>query len=141
MPRGQIIHFATHGFYEASSPLSSGLVTADRPVTVADLIQERLEAYSVFLSACETALGKETGADELVGLQQSFTFAGTPSVIATLWQISDEATVELVENFYRELKTSPKSAALRKAQLALLQSERFHHPFYWSAFVLSGDWI
>lgn len=141
LPKGQVIHFATHGFYDASSPLSSGLVTADRPITVADLLQERLSAYSIFLSACETALGKETGADELVGLQQSFAFAGTPSVIATLWQISDEAAAELVENFYRELKSSPKGAALRKAQLALLESQRFSHPYYWSAFVLSGDWI
>lgn len=138
--RSGILHFATHGFYEKGEPLESGIVTSDQAVTVADVLGQRMKAYSVFLSACETAVGEETGADEIVGLQQSFQYAGSPSVIATLWQISDEATTQLVADFYRELKTQPKGTALRIAQLKMLKG-RYGHPFYWAPFVLSGDWI
>lgn len=138
--RSGILHFATHGFYEKGEPLESGIVTSDQTVTVADVLGQRMKAYSVFLSACETAVGEETGADEIVGLQQSFQYAGSPSVIATLWQISDEATAQLVADFYQELKSKPKGTALRIAQLKMLKG-RYGHPYYWAPFVLSGDWI
>lgn len=135
-----ILHFATHGYFNKNAPLQSGLVAADEDIKVADILQKRVRAYSVFLSACDTAVGKEAGADEIVGMQQSFQFAGTPSVIATLWQISDDATAELVTHYYDVLKTRSKGEALRQAQLSMLEG-RFKHPYYWSAFVLSGDWI
>lgn len=135
-----ILHFATHGFFKKGDPLASGIVTSDKSVTVADVLSSRMGAYSVFLSACDTAVGQETGADEIVGLQQSFQYAGSPSVIATLWQISDEATAQLVADYYEQLKTKPKGTALRIAQLKMLKG-RFPHPYYWAPFVLSGDWI
>ena len=141
LSRGSIIHFATHGYLDHDDPLKSGLLTSDRPVTVADVLQSRLNAYSVFLSACDTAMGEQTGADEIVGLQQSFLYAGTPSVIASLWQVSDEATAELVSNYYSNLKTEPKGQALREAQLTMLGNNKHSHPYFWSAFILSGDWI
>lgn len=141
LPHSSLVHFATHGYLNAGNPLDSGLVTADQPVTAGEILTEQLNTYSVFLSACETALGKQTGADELVGLQQSFEYAGTPSIIASLWQISDQATAVLVDKFYRGLEAEPKATALREAQLALLNEPQFKHPYYWSAFVLSGDWI
>jgi CHAT domain-containing protein len=138
--QSEIVHIATHGFLDKTQPLDSGLVTSDQAVTVGDILQSRIPAYSVFLSACDTAVGKETQADELVGLQQSFLYAGAPSVIATLWQISDEGTTGLVTRYYEELKTNPKGAALRRAQLEMLDG-KYAHPYYWAAFVLSGDWI
>jgi CHAT domain-containing protein len=139
--KSEILHIATHGFLDHQNPLKSGLVTSDRPLTVADVLTRRLSAYSVFLSACDTAMGKQTAADEIVGLQQSFMYAGTPSVIASLWQVSDEATAELVKSYYGQLRTVNKGAALRQAQLEMLQSPQHSHPYFWSAFILSGDWI
>jgi CHAT domain-containing protein len=92
----------------------------------------------VVLSACETALGKLTRGDELTGLTRAFIYAGTPSVITTLWQVNDRAAFELMREFYRQLKAGAnKAEALRQAQLAML--ERRPHPYYWAAYELIGE--
>jgi CHAT domain-containing protein len=73
-----------------------------------------------------------------VGLTRAFIFAGTPSVIATLWNVNDHATGLLMEQFYTRLRAGgSKAAALQQAQQAVRKD--YPHPFYWGAFVLTGD--
>jgi CHAT domain-containing protein len=82
-------------------------------------------------------LGKLSNGDELVGLTRAFIYAGTPSVIATLWKVNDRASYELMREFYSNLKTMKKSEALRQAQLKTMKE--FPEPFYWAAYGLSGE--
>jgi CHAT domain-containing protein len=79
--------------------------------------------------------------DDLVGLSRAFIHAGAPSVVASLWRVSDESTVELMRVFYRNLKNNmSKSEALQKAQLDLMKSGISSHPYFWAPFILLGDW-
>jgi CHAT domain-containing protein len=134
--------------------VSQAPAVAESEVQVFELdpIQDgRLEVYEVYgldlkqtelvvLSACQTQLGRLSAGDEVVGLTRAFMFAGTPTVVASLWNVDDAATALLMERFYTHLKAGlGKSAALRQAQLDLLQHELYREPYYWSAFVLSGD--
>jgi CHAT domain-containing protein len=82
-----------------------------------------LKASLVVLSGCDTGLGKLSTGDEFVGLTRAFIYAGTPSVVASLWKIDDSSTAMLMSNFYRNLKTMTKAEALRQAQLQLIRGE------------------
>ncbi len=82
-----------------------------------------LKANLVVLSGCDTALGKLSTGDELVGLTRAFIYAGTPSVVASLWSVDDSSTAQLMASFYRNLKTMSKAEALRQAQLELIRGE------------------
>jgi CHAT domain-containing protein len=99
-----------------------------------------LNASLVMLSACETGLAKVTGGDEVIGLARGFIFAGTPSLIASLWTVDDLATAITVKRFYRYLKSGlSKAEALRQAQL-VVRDQHNRHPAYWASFGLTGDW-
>lgn len=135
------VHFATHGKFQADDPLASGLYLAkdaenDGVLTVGELYSMRLDADLVTLSACETGLGKVTSGDDVVGLTRGFLFAGTRSIVASLWSVDDKATEDLMKAFYENLKTMNKEEALRQAQTSLRL--RFPHPFFWAAFQLTG---
>jgi CHAT domain-containing protein/Tfp pilus assembly protein PilF len=112
---------------------------------------------TVVLSACETGLGQVAGGEGLLGLQRSFQVAGAKTVVASLWKVPDSATSKLMQRFYENLwdKKMGKLAALREAQIWMLRDEGNRGltlldeqptsagalpPFYWAAFVLSGDW-
>jgi CHAT domain-containing protein len=92
------------------------------------------------LSACETAVGDDRAALGLAGVAVK---AGARSALATLWSVNDQASAELVIEFYKQLKKPnvTKAEALRTAQLMLLNDQRYHHPYYWSAFLLIGNWL
>jgi CHAT domain-containing protein len=136
---------------------------------VNEIFDMEIKANLVTLSACETALVKgEAGdfpqGDDLVGLSRAFIHAGAPSVVASLWKVSDDSTVELMKTFYQNMRSMPKAEALRKAQMDLMKSTvRFRvtragggmiqpaqkgseeaiecsHPFFWAPFILLGDW-
>ena len=94
------------------------------------------------LSGCETALGKEVRGEGLVGLTQGFLYAGARQVVASLWRVEDRATAELMSRFYHGLLVEGRTpaAALRLAQLAVRKDKRWRSPYYWSGFVLQGDW-
>lgn len=101
----------------------------------------------VVLSACETALGEARAGEGMLSLQRAFHNAGAAAVIASLWKVPDDATAELMRNFYTRLWVDgePKGAALRGAQLDLIRKNRIEtgsdaRPVTWGAFVLSGDW-
>lgn len=135
------LHFAVHGRFDAEEPLTSGLFLArdednDGFVSVGDLYSLRLDSELVTLSACETGLSKVHHGDDLVGLTRGFLYAGSRSIVASLWPVDDEATASLMTEFYTHLTKTGKREALRQAQLATKQ--RLAHPYYWAAFELTG---
>lgn len=135
------IHFATHGKFQADAPLDSGLYLAkdgenDGVLTVGELYSMNLDADLVTLSACETGLGKIANGDDVVGLTRGFLYAGSRSIIASLWSVDDKATADLMQAFYKNLATMGKAEALRQAQLATRQT--YPHPYFWAAFQLTG---
>jgi CHAT domain-containing protein len=102
----------------------------------------RLETELVTLSACRTAFGRELRGEGLAGLSQGFLAAGASRVLASLWDVDDRATAELMTRFYTALlvEQRPAADALRQAQAALRRDPRWRSPYYWAGFVLQGDW-
>ncbi|MBV9211379.1 MAG: CHAT domain-containing protein, partial [Acidobacteria bacterium] len=147
----RIIHFATHGFLNSVHPELSGIVLSmfDERGTPQDgflrsheIFNLHLSSDLVVLSACQTGLGKEVRGEGLVGLTRGFMYAGAPRVVVSLWNVSDEATAELMSYFYEGMlkdKLTP-AAALRKAQLQMWRQKRWQSPYYWAAFTLQGEW-
>lgn len=138
----RFLHLATHGILDAD-PRKTYLKLSDGPLTVESIVQlQGLDQTNelVVLSACDTAMeeGKSTG-DELVSVASGFSMAGAPSLIASLWAVSDESTAELMTNFYKGLEHSDRLDALRAAKLALLHGKSFTTPWHWAAFQLYGD--
>ena len=86
--------------------------------------------------------GKLVRGEGMVGLTRAFMYAGSPSVLVSLWSVSDMSTASLMGEFYKNLIKNrlSKTDALRKAQLTLISDEKYAHPFYWAPFVLIGDW-
>ncbi len=77
----------------------------------------------------------------MVGLTRGFMYAGTPRVLATIWEVHDLATAELMRLFYDGVRRNmPPAAALREAQLKLMCHSRWKSPYFWAAFVLQGEW-
>jgi CHAT domain-containing protein len=147
----RIVHFATHGIIDSRTPALSGLMLSrigehGEPLEgflgLRDIYNLRLGADLVVLSGCETALGKEVRGEGLVGLTQGFLYTGARQVVSSLWRIEDRATAELMSRFYRGLLVEgrPPAAALRLAQLAIRDDRRWRSPYYWSGFVLQGEW-
>jgi CHAT domain-containing protein len=147
----RIVHFATHGLLNSQHAELSGLVFSlvdrqGRPqngfLQAKDIYNLKLGADLVVLSACQTALGKEINGEGLMGLTRGFMYAGAPSVVATLWRVSDRATAELMKTFYKGMLSDGlrPAAALRAAQDAVRAQRRWSAPYYWAGFVLQGEW-
>lgn len=133
-----IIHFATHGILNPIHPLFSGLLLSDGLLTTRDIFALSIDPRLVVLSACNTAGGKLSNGDDLVGISRAFIYAGAPIVVASLWSVSDESTTKLMRYFYEELRSGrTESAALRNAQLHLMKE--YPHPYYWAPFIIIGD--
>lgn len=142
-----VIHFATHGEFNDRQPLQSGLLLArdgenDGFLQVHEVFgMDLANANLVTLSACETALSKIQGGDDLIGLSRGFFYAGAPSLLATLWKVDDASTAKLMEFFYKNWQGGmSKPEALRRAQITLKAMPQYKHPFYWAPFVMIGDW-
>jgi CHAT domain-containing protein/tetratricopeptide (TPR) repeat protein len=151
LARYQIIHFATHGLINNQHPELSGVVLSlvdqeGRPqngfLRLYDIYNLKLGADLVVVSACQTALGKEVKGEGLVGLTRGFMYAGVPRVVASLWQIDDRATAELMRRFYEGMlgKGLRPAAALSAAQTSMWKDKRWQAPYYWAAFTLQGEW-
>ncbi len=109
-------------------------------MTVGELYNINLDVDLTTLSACETGLGKVLNGDDLVGLTRGFLYAGSSNVVASLWQVDDLATADLMRSFYTKLKTGmSKKLALRQAQMDTRL--KFPHPFFWAAFFLTGQGV
>jgi CHAT domain-containing protein len=139
-----VLHLAAHGSYNTINPMYSAIYLA--PDGQNDGLLETHEIYGldlkqtdlVVLSACETQLGELSTGDELVGLTRAFLFAGTPSVISSLWSVDDNSTQLLMEKFYTYWSGGmSKAEALRQAQIDVRAI--YPNPYYWAGFVLSGD--
>jgi CHAT domain-containing protein/tetratricopeptide (TPR) repeat protein len=151
LSRYRIVHFATHGIIDSRIPALSGLMLSrvsengaprEGFLGLRDIYNLRLGADLVVLSGCETALGKEVRGEGLVGLTRGFLYTGAKQVVASLWRVEDRATAELMTRFYQGLLVEGRApaAALRRAQIAIRQNKRWRSPYYWSGFVLQGDW-
>jgi CHAT domain-containing protein len=147
----RIVHFATHGLVNSTHPELSGLVLSlvnekGEPqngfLGLEDIYNLNLPADLVVLSACETGLGHEIQGEGLVGLTRAFMYAGAPRVVASLWQVPDRATAELMKRFYAAMLVDhmPPAAALRQAQISLSKEKRWSAPYYWAGFILQGEW-
>jgi CHAT domain-containing protein len=141
-----IVHLATHGEFSSNSE-GTFILTWDDRINANELesfLKSRTQQGGTIellvLSACRTAAGDDRAALGLAGVAVR---AGARSTLASLWYISDAATSILMSQLYIELakRTETKAEALRLAQESVLQNEDFSHPYFWSAFVLVGNWL
>ncbi|MEM9364606.1 MAG: CHAT domain-containing tetratricopeptide repeat protein [Planctomycetota bacterium] len=165
LPRPKVAVLATHGFFQASVPdhtggnplLRCGLILAgvnrrdpskvgssdDGVLTGMEVLQMDLRGTEIVaLSACETGVGHVTDGEGVSGLRQAFHLAGAKRVVATLWNVSDHHTPELMRAFWESIDSATTPAeSLRRAQLQLMQQLRSQshpaHPWFWAAVTLS----
>lgn len=138
------IHFVAHGTASRLSPLDSAIVLSKSAsetdafkLYARDIVQHPLHADLVTISACYGAGSRSYSGEGLVGLAWAFLRAGAHNVIASLWEVTDASTEQLMDRFYDEIdKGASSDAALRAAKLSLLHGGAFHNPFYWAPFQL-----
>lgn len=143
----KILHLSTHGLANDQGGDYSFLAFTEIAdsidnefVYVRDLYNKQLPAEMVVLSACETGIGQLQKGEGMISLAKGFSFAGVKSLITTLWSINESSTKELLIPFYKNIKTGmPKQLALHQAQLELVRSQAYAHPYYWAAFIPIGD--
>ncbi|MFU8857796.1 MAG: CHAT domain-containing protein [Deferrisomatales bacterium] len=138
-----ILHVASHGEFDPLNPLFSALKLVPDPhndgdLQAAEVFALELRADLVVLSACQTGLGTVTRGDDVLGLNRAFLYAGTHTVVSSLWRVSDVSTAVLMKHFYRQYAVRNKAESLRAALLHV--KTRYPHPGYWGAFTLVGDW-
>jgi len=147
----RVVHVATHGLLDTENPELSGIALSlvdeqgraqDGFLRLHEIYNLKWSADLVVLSACQTALGKEIRGEGLVGLTRGFMYAGSKRVLASLWNVNDSVTAELMKRFYQGMfgKGLSSAAALRAAQLEMLKRPASRSPYYWAAFVLQGEW-
>ncbi len=147
----RILHVATHGVLDTDQPELSGLAFSmvdsnQQPLqgflSLAEIYNLRAPVDLVVLSACQTALGKEVRGEGLVGLTRGFMYAGASGVVASLWQVDDHATAELMKHFYTNMLQHGMRppAALRAAQNQIRSQKKWSSPYYWAGFTFQGDY-
>jgi CHAT domain-containing protein len=148
-PRHAILHLAAHGVLDESSPLYSHVVLApggggssrDGLLEAWEMMDLRLDADLVILSACETGRGRIAPGEGVVGTMWAALVAGSQALLASQWKVESESTTALMTAFHRGLARggATKADSLRRASLDLLRSPRYAHPFYWAGFILVGN--
>lgn len=150
----KMLHIATHAFVPPKAPERATIVLSfinkrGQPqqgfIRLKDIYQLKLRADLVTLSACETSIGEDVKGEGLVGLARGFMYAGVPRTVASLWKVDDEATAELMKNFYKAMLVHnlPAGDALRRAQKDMYEHPRraeWKMPYYWAAFTIQGEW-
>jgi CHAT domain-containing protein len=145
------VHLSTHGLLNSVHPELSGLVfslvnergeSQDGFLRAHEIFNLKLSPEVVVLSACQTGMGKNIRGEGLVSLTRGFMYAGAPRVIVSLWGVSDLGTTELMVRLYQGmLKDGMRpAAALRAAQVSLMNDKRWASPYYWAPFTLHGEW-
>lgn len=142
-PDADILHLACHGVIDEDDPMKSHLRLApdknnDGYLSADEIMNMNLQCSLVTLSACDTGRGRILMGGDILGLTRAWIYAGTPSVLASLWKVDDRATSQLMTAFYENLKTHDKAKALQLAQLDMIKQGL--SPFYWAAFCLYGDY-
>ncbi|WP_199247656.1 CHAT domain-containing tetratricopeptide repeat protein [[Phormidium] sp. ETS-05] len=148
----QIVHFATHSFFNSENPQLSGLVmslvddngqSVDGFLRLHDIFNLILNAELVVLSACQTGLGENVRGEGITGLTRGFMYAGAERLVTSLWSVDDEGTAALMTSFYGKMLSqgmTPAQEALRAAQLEMWQSQEWKLPYFRGAFTLQGEW-
>jgi CHAT domain-containing protein/tetratricopeptide (TPR) repeat protein len=155
LSRYRIVHFSAHGLISATRPRLSGILLSlpnagkdgktaqeeDGLLSAYEIFNLKLNAELVTLSACETGLGKEVRGEGMMGLMRAFMYAGTPSVVVSLWKVDDESAADLMIGFYKYWQGGgkgklSKAEALRRAQLDAIKQGSL--PYYWAPFILVG---
>jgi len=151
----RIVHFSAHGLVNEKRPRFSGIVLSlpklgkegvplseeDGLLSAYEILNLKLNADLVVLSACQTGVGKEIKGEGMMGLMRAFMYAGTPSVVVSLWNVNDRSAADLMVRFYRHLwkpgsEKLNKAEALRKAQLEVIGMGS--KPYHWAPFILVG---
>jgi CHAT domain-containing protein/tetratricopeptide (TPR) repeat protein len=146
-----ILHLVTHGYFNPKHPQNSGFVLSDIDrdqkhlqgfIGLREIYELRAPVMLVVLSACQTALGENVRGEGFMGMTRGFMHAGASSVVASLWEVDDRATAELMKLFYSNmLKRGMKTGeALRAAQNSIRQRPEWRSPHYWAAFTLQGEY-
>ncbi len=138
------VHFACHGVLNENKPSYSGLMlTADSTengfLQMYEIYNLDLNADLVTLSACHSGIGKEISGEGMIGLSRAFMYAGTPSLLVSLWPINDRSTADFMAEFYGNLQDKGRAESLRETQLSFIDSPEYSHPFYWAPFVMVGE--
>lgn len=143
-----VLHIAAHAVTDDTQPLYSAIILAgdgarggdDGILEAREITRLGLRARLAVISACSTAQGHVRPGEGLIGLSWAFLVAGSPTVIASQWRVPSESTSRLMIAMHRELARGGVSAAaaLRRAQLTVMQDPRYRHPFYWAGFVAVG---
>ena len=148
----RVLHFATHGILNGTSPLSSYLQLAaggseDGMLEAREILRASLQAEVAVLSACETGLGEVISGEGLLGMSWAMLTAGAPTVVVSQWKVDSQSTTQLMLAFHRGIAAASarpgairgKAQALRAAELELIRTPRYRHPFYWAAFEMLGN--
>lgn len=146
----RIVQFAAHGILNDVSPMYSHIVLAqkaDNPnedglLEAWEMKDLDLNADMVILSACETARGRVSSGEGVIGMSWALFIAGAPTTVASQWKVESSSTTELMLEFHRQLLTGKnisKAEALRRASLKLMKMPQYKHPSYWAGFVMVGD--
>lgn len=144
-----VLHFATHGILDDSSPAYSRLLLAeggeaDGMLEAWELMKLELDADLVVMSACDSARGRVSAGEGMIGMTWAAFVAGARTSVASLWKVASKSTSTLMIDFHRELhggnaRALPKASALRRAKLRMLRDPEHRHPFYWASFVAIGE--
>ncbi len=167
----RILHLATHSLLDDSHPMYSQIVLAlpgrqppidshtsspyissatledDGLLEGREVMNLKLNADLVVLSACETASGGLRDGEGMIGLTWAFFAAGVPTTVASQWRVNSKSTTELMIGFHTGLKPGMlangsdlgTAAALRQATLKIMQQDRYNHPYFWAGFIVVGD--
>jgi CHAT domain-containing protein len=144
-----ILHLAMHTVIDNTNPMYSKLIFTlindslnDGLLNTYEIFALKLKARMVVLSACSTGNGEFNKGEGVISLARGFVYAGTPSLVMTLWEVEDKSGAILMKDFYTNLlKGQSKSAALRNAKIKFLKEAKTEnsHPFFWSSFVIMGN--
>ena len=143
-----ILHLASHAYADNHELQQAKLFFAQEAedsfsaaLSPHEIIQLPLHADFVVLSACQTAIGYWQEGEGIMSLARDFMYAGVPSILTTLWQINDQSSSRIIQDFYQELRTLPKHQALQLAkQHYIEQASAFGaHPYFWSGYILVGN--
>jgi CHAT domain-containing protein/tetratricopeptide (TPR) repeat protein len=132
-----LIHISSHGRFLPAQPFQSGIKLSDGWFTLPQIYQLHLKSRLITLSGCETGTSEVTAGDDLVGLTRGFLYAGTSSLLVSLWRVFDASTATFMKHFYSHLSSVPSLSDAWQHALLRTKAE-WPHPYHWAPFVLIG---
>jgi CHAT domain-containing protein len=130
--------FGTHGILDADLPYvrEPALVLSDGFLTMSRVMDMRLSAEAVALTACQTGMGRSVGGEGVMGMGRAFQYAGARSVLMSLWPVAEDGAVALAGEFFTALSAGAGPREALSQARARVRKEGWEHPFYWAAFIL-----